>query len=186
MENGCVQLENGDIISVDSIVLCTGYEYEFPFLVPECGICVTNHRVHPLYKHVFNALYPSMTFIGITFLVSPLTCLDMQTQLVMSVFTGCIKLPGKDAMIEDGEQDFQRRLKEGYNPRHAHLLSSAQWDYYRMIAEIGKFPPHEPVIEYLYEQVELDRSTNVVEYKNCQFEIIDSEHWIRKDCKSTS
>ena len=37
----------------DSIIQCTGYEcVPVSIFTPECGIQVTNNKVHPLYKHI--------------------------------------------------------------------------------------------------------------------------------------
>ena len=45
LETSSIQLDDEDKVKekVDSIILCTGYEYKFPFLTPECGIQVTNN-----------------------------------------------------------------------------------------------------------------------------------------------
>lgn len=42
-----------------------GYKYSFPQLSEDCGICVENNFVKPLYRQCINIKYPSMYFIGI-------------------------------------------------------------------------------------------------------------------------
>ena len=41
------------MLEMDTILLCTGYHYTFPFLSPECGVNVSeDERVTPLWKHL--------------------------------------------------------------------------------------------------------------------------------------
>lgn len=44
---------------------CTGYEFKYPFLSPECKIEVKNMVVKPLYKHFINIEHPTMCIIGV-------------------------------------------------------------------------------------------------------------------------
>lgn len=65
-QDGNVVFSDETVKSFDAIIYCTGYHYGYPFLSPECGIKVINHRhVTPLYKHVINIEHPTMFFIGV-------------------------------------------------------------------------------------------------------------------------
>ena len=55
-------LEDGSVISVDALVQCTGYAYDFPFL-RGCGLEWTTSNVGPLYKHIVNINYPRSKII---------------------------------------------------------------------------------------------------------------------------
>lgn len=59
-----ILFSNGQEISIDSIILTTGYSYSFPFLAPETtGVRVEDKkRITPLYKQTFNSLHPNMDF----------------------------------------------------------------------------------------------------------------------------
>ena len=173
LKDGSVQLDNGDILNVDSIIVCTGYEYDFPFLSAECGVTVNENRVQPLYKHIFNIDHPSMAFIGLNLVILPLVNFDLQMKLISSVFTGSIQLPEKEAMLEDEEVDFKERLQKGLTTRDAHKLADQQWEYYRMIAKLGKFKEHELIIEKIYDHNSFMRRKDVIAYKHYKCEILD-------------
>ena len=83
---------NGEREKVDVILLCTGYQYDFPFLDPACGVTLKDNgrRVTPLYKHLIHTQYPSLFFIGLLHLVIPFTVFDLQVRVAMKVLQGSI------------------------------------------------------------------------------------------------
>ncbi|MED6184187.1 hypothetical protein PIB30_045075 [Stylosanthes scabra] len=69
-EDGFVVFEDGVTIYADSIIHCTGYKNELPFLETNGVVSIDENRVGPLYKHVFPpSLAPWLSFIGLTELV---------------------------------------------------------------------------------------------------------------------
>lgn len=79
--SGMLLTYNGNLLTVDTILWCTGYSYQFPFL--KCADAANYHeqrtenaetillinqdkRVHPLYLQLFHAIYPSLAFVGIS------------------------------------------------------------------------------------------------------------------------
>lgn len=96
-----IHFANGVNRKVDKIILCTGYEYSFPFLDDSCGFKVVNkHKIWPLYKHTFNAHYPTMCFLG---MMRPITFIyrDLQVMWALRVWLGLQQLPSMDEMIGD-------------------------------------------------------------------------------------
>ena len=182
LETGSIQLDNGEILKeeINSIILCTGFDYEFPFLTPECGIQVTSNRVHPLYKHIVNIVHPSMAFIGLNFIVVPPVCCFVQAQYYLSVLLGIAKLPSQEEMKEEEEEVFRIQVEKGIKERHTHLLGDDQWSYYNELAELGQFEPLKPVIQSLYDEVVKLRSHDAAIYKDINYEIIDDKQWQRK------
>lgn len=64
-------LKDGNSVTADDLIYCTGYKQTFPFLDESCGIKVDDNYVYPLYKHTINVHFPTMCFMGInTFVVS--------------------------------------------------------------------------------------------------------------------
>ncbi|CAM9832618.1 unnamed protein product, partial [Discosporangium mesarthrocarpum] len=57
---------DGSCVEVDTVVWCTGYDYDFPFL-EGAGLLADSAavRVGPLYKQVFHVAHPSLAFIGL-------------------------------------------------------------------------------------------------------------------------
>ncbi len=174
-KDGSVLLDNGNRLLVDSVVLCTGYKYDFPFLSEDCRVRVSSHRVQPLYKHIFNIHNPSMAFIGLNLRILPLLNLDTQLKLVCAVYSGSVILPDKDAMMEDEERDFQERLRSGLLPKDAHFLGGKQWQYCKTLAEIGHFDCHDDILEKICTHVRSMRTNEVATYKNYNCVIVDKE-----------
>mmetsp|Transcript_26127 Transcript_26127/g.83439 ORF Transcript_26127/g.83439 Transcript_26127/m.83439 type:complete len:85 (+) Transcript_26127:651-905(+) len=55
--------------------------------------------------------------------------MEIQSLWVARVLSGRARLPGREEMLaEAAERDAERRA-EGVERRHAHMLSSLQWDY---------------------------------------------------------
>lgn len=177
--DGTVQFVSGDVRQADSIIVCTGYEYEFPFLTEESGIRVKNKRIFPLYKHTFNATHPSMAIIGISLIVLPFPYFDLQVRWVLSVWSGEKKLPSSADMIKDSDEDFRKRLERGYPPHYAHKLGSLQWDFFNELAEMGGSKPLDPVIQSLYEESTRGKEFELCTYKNDQYEVVSKDKWIR-------
>ena len=175
LKDGSVQLDDGEILDVDSVIVCTGYKYDFPFLSAECGVTVNENRVQPLYKHIFNINYPSMAFIGLNLLVLALFNFDTQMKLVSAVFTGSAQLPEKEKMLKDEEKEFQEKLESGMRTRDAHLLAEKQWAYCKALAKMGGFQEYEPIIEKIFNQACQNRKKKVMNYKDHTIEIIDRE-----------
>ena len=170
--DGTVHFENGVAREIDVIILCTGYNYCFPFLTTESGIKVeSGKRVAPLYKHIFCATHPSLAFVGLNLQIIPFLCFDTQVSFIMSMLTGKTRLPSVQDMIQDGESDLAWRLEHGIPHHHAHKLGSRQFDYYRQLAKIGNLEPFDPVYEALYTFSAKDRKADVLNYKKYDYTV---------------
>lgn len=77
-------LRDGSKIQADFLLLCTGYDFSFPFLDDECGVTVVDRTVRPLFKHIVDTKHPSMAFLGIPTLVCPFPMFDMQASMGVS------------------------------------------------------------------------------------------------------
>ena len=169
---------NGKERCPDSIILCTGYDYAFPFLTEESGIRVENKRIMRLYKHTFNVVHPSMAIMGVNFNVTPFPYFDLQAVWIRSVLSRQKQLPLMAEMIQDSDQDYQSRLQEGLPPHYAHRLESKQWTFYNELAQLGGSKPLDPVIQKLYEEATNGRWNNLTTYRNKNYKILSREEWI--------
>lgn len=100
-----IYFTNGACRKVDKIILCTGYEYSFPFLDDSCGFSVINHKkIWPLYKNTFNAHHPTMAFLA---MMKPLTFIyrDLQVMWILRVWLGLQELPTITDMVAGCEYD---------------------------------------------------------------------------------
>ena len=178
-----VTFTDGQSCEADDIILCTGYEFRFPFLSTECHMTVQDQRISPLYKHMFHAEFPSLSFIGLPFTTCPFPQFSCQVRLAIAFLEGTYKLPPKEEIDSEIKSDLQRRLDMGWPLRHAHKMGYLQWEYNSHLAQLGGFTPILPVVEHLYKKVRDIRSTNVWHYKELNFEIVDEENWRRVERK---
>ena len=148
--DGTVWFENGESRVVDDIILCTGYEFCFPFLTEKCGVEVESGRqVTPLYKHTFNIAHPSMAFLGITYSIVAFPFFHIQAQLILSVLLGKTKLPSKQEMEKERMERYIAHLEQGFPPQHAHKIEPE----FPLISEFVQVANLEP-LSLLYEKMD--------------------------------
>ena len=70
----------GAYITVDILQnLCTGYEYDFPFLDVSCAVKVVDGKlVSSLYKHCISTKHPTLCIIGVPMFALPFSLSDIQ------------------------------------------------------------------------------------------------------------
>ncbi|XP_072026348.1 uncharacterized protein [Amphiura filiformis] len=172
-----VVFTDGQGCEADVIILCTGYEYTFPFLTKECRVTVDeDQRISPLYKHLIHAEYPSLSFIGIPIRTVPFPQFSLQARLIIAIFEGSYKLPSKEEIEADNQSDLQKRLDMGWPRRYAHLLP-LQWEYNNLLAQLAGTTPIKPVIKNMCKELKYQRENNVWHHKKLNYEIVDEENW---------
>ncbi|KAG5187668.1 hypothetical protein JKP88DRAFT_353660 [Tribonema minus] len=135
-----VLFTDGTTADVDTVVLCTGYEYNFPFLEQvkeELPLRWDNKAVSPLYKHLFHAYHPTLCFIGLPHSVVPFHLFELQAALFAAVCNGSAQLPDEAERLQCMQQEAQTRADMGLRPRDAHYMGDMQWGYIRDIAQMG-------------------------------------------------
>lgn len=172
--NGTIHFENGVSRIVDDVILCTGYEYSYPFLTNESGIRVeSGKRVAPLYKHIFNVLHPSMVFMGINYPLVPFPSFDVQVQLIISVLAGKIRLPSQDKMKKDCEENYSRQLEQGVPHRHTHRLIKP-FSFVEELAQMAGIEPLAPKYKLLYHTCKMQRKYDALNYKKYNYTLSEN------------
>lgn len=166
---------NGEEEKIDTLMLCTGYRYKFPFLSESCDIHIEDERVTPLYKHIIHTKFPTLSFIGICKVVCPFPQFDQQVQLVLASLDGTLKLPDQDDMDRDIQEDYKRRLAEGLPHRYAHTMGTRQWEYNDSLAKIGHYEPIPRAIQVLYDYVHETRVNDLPNYKKRVYELTEDD-----------
>ena len=179
--DGTVCFDDGKQKKVDAILLCTGYNFSFPFLHNDCNIQVRNNRVTHLYKHIFNTKYPTLSFIGLCLRICPFPHFSLQAQYIAAVLSGCKELPSEEEMNADEEKDFEEKLASGLSEKYAHLLGDRQWKYNNTIAQLAGLDRSSSVYEELYKYVVYRRTNFLMEYKNDQFKLSSDGRWTAVD-----
>lgn len=175
-ENGEIVFEDGSVSEADAILYCTGYLFDFPFLDEKCRIEVENGRVFPLYKHLFNAHYPSMSIMGLPSIICPFLLFSMQARWIINVLLGRVMLPTTNEMLEDYRQAYENNVNEGIPDRHFHRFSKGlQWEYYKFISTHGKVEPIKTVVEKLYKKVAHERERDLWHYRETEYIVTDNQ-----------
>ena len=177
-ELGKVVFEDGEEVEADAIIFCTGYLYDLPFLDQSCGISVQDGRVFPLYKQIFNALHPSMSFIGLACIVCPFQLFSLQARWIANFLSGEVSLPTSDVMLQDYFNELEQRRQCGIDARHFHRFAGGmQWDYYNTISDLGKVEPVKVVVKKMYQKAALERETNLQYYRETEYNVIDDNNF---------
>jgi len=177
--SGGFYFKNGDFFKTDVLVVCTGYEYSFPFLSPECGISVLEHRVTNLFKHVVNISYPSMAILSIPFTTVPFVVSDIQAQFVFKVLENPSVLPSKIEMVNDTAREIARKSVDGYPPRHFHKFVYKIWGYLNELVSLVGLKPVPMSREMLYKLSFDNRMLNFCTFRDLNYGITETEVFYR-------
>ena len=163
-ENNGIKFADGTKTSnIDSIIWCTGFKYDFPFLENDANregkiICLDDpfryRRVKNLYFQLFNIYDPSIAFIGLPFSIVPFPIFYIQSRWLCHVWGNTHRKLLKDDVEENSFdtdfpmlpcierrlndlQDFEKNLENQglLNEKYHYLGGKAQFDYCRMVAE---------------------------------------------------
>ena len=177
-----VKFTDGQTSEVDVILLCTGYEYSFPFLTKECHVTVKDKRVSPLYKHVVHTGFPNLFFIGLPSVNISFVTMYSQVNFALAVLDRSYRLPSRDEMDLDAKQDLQKRLDIGWSQRHAHKLGDEfVFKYDDEIRELAGVPLVKPVYRKLWAEYLHCRWNNLWHFKLLNYIKINDEDWCYAD-----
>ena len=174
--DGVVHFENGEFHLVDELILCTGYQYSYPFLTNDSGIQVKEGGKHvtPLYKHIFNISHPSMVFVGLNYPVLPFPFFDVQIRFIMSVLTGEIQLPSPEDMEHERETRLLNQIKQGSPLRYAHRLENFKV-YLKELIQIAYLEPLSPICEAIDKDVREERKYNILNFRKYDYKVSESD-----------
>ncbi|XP_014211421.1 flavin-containing monooxygenase FMO GS-OX-like 4 [Copidosoma floridanum] len=147
------------VAGVDALILCTGYNFTYPFLDASCGVKIDDNYVSPLYKHLVNVEHTSMCLVGLPMTVVPFPMFHMQVRYFISTLRDKSRLPAVGVMLEDS------RLKAS-EKRHAHKLGNAQWAYNDSLARESGVEPLPGYYELGYAAWWNLRKAHLMDYKS--------------------
>ncbi|HEU0294564.1 MAG TPA: NAD(P)-binding domain-containing protein [Anaerolineales bacterium] len=135
LEAGGVIFADGVRVRADTLIHCTGYTFDFPFL--DSSLVEVRGDTAELYQHVFQPTLANLAFIGFCIVTGPLwPVAEMQARWVARVLTGAIQLPSPPEML----QAIQRQQKE-CTRLGAHPMRIQLFEYMEEIAKsIGVHP----------------------------------------------
>ncbi|XP_033761143.1 dimethylaniline monooxygenase [N-oxide-forming] 2-like [Pecten maximus] len=164
---------------VDVLVFCTGFLAQFPFLSEDI-IQVNSERITPLYKHIVHIKFSTLLFVGIPRLLSYFPQNFEIAKVVVAILDGTVALPPEDQMIEDAENDFADRKREGLDDTKAHFMGDGdrQWRFNKDIAKLAGLDPLPTSFQRLWDYVTIQRDTKFLTFRKQNFEITDTESFV--------
>lgn len=143
---GAVVFIDGRIIVVDCIVWCTGYEYSFPFLqsstlnsfedeIPSTISIAGGRAVLPLFKQLYYARDPTLSFIGLPYSVIPFPLMHLQARWIASCISGICQFPSVDEMYQSFLDEWADKHRGGKLRTYHNLGDYLQFEYMRYMAE---------------------------------------------------
>ncbi|XP_019865671.1 uncharacterized protein LOC109594850 [Aethina tumida] len=140
---------NSEEVEVDSIIFCTGYCKEFPFLNKNCEIEIDDGWVMPLFKQIININHPTMAIIGLPNKVCPFPMGEYQSKFFLAYLKGNFKL-SKEEMLADMNADMELKRRAGIKKKNYHVLGDLQGYYWDTLAVTAKIKRARPVLQKLY------------------------------------
>lgn len=94
--------QDGTTRDVDAVILCTGYQHDFPFIEDSLRLRTENLLYTPdLYKGVFWIDNPKMMYLGMQDQYYTFTLFDAQAWYARDYILGRLSLPSKQEMADD-------------------------------------------------------------------------------------
>jgi Flavin-binding monooxygenase-like len=142
--------------NVDTVILCSGYDYHFPFIDPETSnldflATPGERRVQPLVYQLWHATYPSLAFVGLPHSVVPFPLFEMQSEAVVAQWMKEYMLPNLDDRKKLATEDANRGGPKPNSDRvqDSHFLGDFQWGYCRQMVGLAQLSDNDSVDEYI-------------------------------------
>ncbi|XP_059207742.1 uncharacterized protein LOC131986689 [Centropristis striata] len=177
-DDGSLRFQDGSVLAADVLIFCTGYNFKYPFLdAPQLGLQIQDHLVSPLYRFMMPPAFPSLFFIGICKIICPFPHFNCQVQFALAVLDGSVTLPSPAQMEDEVRQDLREKEERGVQRHHLLILDQDQWEYCRTLAQAAGFPPLQPFVRSLYDEVWRQRRVHPENYRRLNYGLIDEDQW---------
>lgn len=121
-----------------------------------------------------------MGFIGLPFQVCASQMFDLQARFCISLWTELAdKMPTKEAMQRDTDEEMAIRWAKGYTERQAHLMGPDQEKYYKELADLANLTPLKPVITKLHNASRRHFLDELTTFRKKVYKIIDDENFVQ-------
>lgn len=164
IEGRTVHFPDGTTRDFDSIIYCTGYKHNFPFLNDEIRL-VTGNSLYPdgLYKGIFFLNQPRIMYLAMQALLFGSSIFDSQAWYVRDYFLGRIVLPSKEEQAVDIKSWKLRESKL----KHVNDVIDFQADYIKDLAEPTKCPLLDlDVTGASLKKWLIDKQSDMINYRN--------------------
>lgn len=104
--------------NIDIIMLCTGYEYQYPFL-PKVEIANDGQQVANLWEHIFWIPDPTLSFVGLPKMSAIFTVAEAQSAYIARMLACRIPIPHRSIIQENTDDQFETCSAFAVNKRDA-------------------------------------------------------------------
>ncbi|XP_063418302.1 trimethylamine monooxygenase-like [Mytilus trossulus] len=166
---------DGSSAEVDSVILCTGYRYCFPYLEDNLRLKSTL-SVYPagLYKGSLwlNGGNRKMFYMGIQDQYFSYTMFDAQGLWISRFITGTLQNEPKS--IEEMTKEEQKWVQRRKNVKDCHDDIDVQADFIADLSIGTGYHPNAPTARAAFHKWEQDKDENIVTYRDQQFKSVYS------------
>lgn len=178
LEDGSFQFKDGSTAQAQALMLCTGYNFTYPFLDSAAlGLKIQEQLVTPLYKFMMPPAFPSLFILGICKIICPFPHFHCQVQYALGVLEGSVPLPSRAEMEADAQREIDRKAEMGVEVRHMLRMEKDQWGYYESLSVTGKFSPPPPVTRSLFNEVVRQRQIHPHNYRRLNYRLVSPTQW---------
>ncbi|XP_047994726.1 senecionine N-oxygenase-like isoform X1 [Leguminivora glycinivorella] len=178
-ETGVVFVD-GSFEEVDDVILCTGYEYDYPFLDSSSGLTFSTISVVPLYKYMVNIHEPSMVFMGLVVRACLVVAIDAQARYATALIKGNFTLPSKEEMMADWQSHVDNLLAKGRSLKDIHILADKEDAYYEDLTRESGIARVPPVLFKIRDMDMKAKIKNLFTYRNYVYTVLDNETFTRR------
>lgn len=132
---------DGDRVVVDDIVMCTGFQYGYPFLEEgEVGVRVADdgRSVRGLVGHLYAKKDPTLAFMGLLWKIIPFPLFEDQAGFLAALWGGRISSRRLAEYERIERKDWE--IAMAGEERFLHRLADHQWEYRRRLADVAGRP----------------------------------------------
>ncbi|XP_058804765.1 uncharacterized protein LOC131671947 [Phymastichus coffea] len=134
-------LSDNTSITADSLILCTGFDHDVPFLDKRSGVEIRKKYLYPVYKQIVNIEHPTMGFIHFFPTIRPFCPkFASQAKYFVAHLQGKVDLPNHEKMFQEAD-DILENIKSS--------KSLDYWWYY--LDSLAKAANFEPLPEFYKE-----------------------------------
>jgi cation diffusion facilitator CzcD-associated flavoprotein CzcO len=169
--NRSVTTASGKVISnIDTILFCTGYLYEIPFLKSYTtgpkAIITDGSNLRYLYKQLFYIPDPSLILAGLPKSIIPFPFAEAQGQYVARILSGRLQLPSTEEMYAD----YEREISERGDGSHFHVMGHLKdAEYCNEMYNLIKGTENEGFVANFWDEQMMDLRTKTGEVKRARF-----------------
>ncbi|XP_026315002.1 senecionine N-oxygenase-like [Hyposmocoma kahamanoa] len=174
-----VVFEDNSFEELDNVILCTGYEFDHPFLDKSCGITKSGKYVLPLYQHVVNIMHPSMMFIGVSKKVIN-RVFDAQAQYVAALIAKKFELPSQEEMLKKWVQHAQSLPTKRMKLVDINVIGDQQDQYFGNLTKEASIPRVPPVLTEIRDFNAKIRLEDLLNYRDYDYKLLNDykyERW---------